>query len=660
MLEKIENLDESVQDYHQSSIVGIQSILNHLNQLDLKLSLVMSKNGPATPKQVLTIDNLTSGENFQGARDYNFQSTRGDNFKSTHDPKYHGANGDTHQENISSSNGQGLLHNTDWPLPKAEVISKLVDVFFQKIYPGFRAFHPTFRDDILLRVRELRSLSNNLEISPQILGVLVCSLRFAENLLPQTEIDKCLDFCRTSILSQCIGFSLIEELQAMALLAYDSYGRSNNPVTWSYIALIANAVIHLNLTKEPTELHYLAKPNHARTKRSKIISPHGVANLKAPTDSFDEECRRNLFWEIFLLDCLSSVSNSLPCKIIENDINRQIPVRPEFWDSPTSDQASSINSSPEELEHLDLASYLVEVVRKLRRIHTFLREPFDINNVKEVLAWQMQLSEIDSELTKWKDSIPIPYRNFLDHQSLSFTSQVTVKDVLFFAIYHMTIIRLNSSVAYQKFDSNFFLLSSTAKKKCLDLANSIAGFSAKIPNLLNSSSENAYALCGPFYAFALWVAARLLFVNSLRSGEEFSSELDQLISVLSDMGKSWESAARYSDILSFLKSEEIENRLKGQSLLAEINGFNDESNTDNDVKDPTENLANHSKSARMFADMRFNAYSLDVSLLKKIDEYKKNGEEMSPNNKTDFMNLLEWFKIPISMENSPFVPKMDM
>lgn len=634
LLEKFDVLDSTVQEFHQSSMLELQAVMDHLKHIDLKvLQIVAREHG--SPRQTLTTDSLNSNNTgkFQGGAGF------------------------------LPENASNTKMAPSWPLPRAEVISKLVDVFFEKIYPGFRALHPTFREDILDKVPQIEELSDACKVPPQILGIVACSLRFAGDLILPEQLETYLTFCRTTILTQCIGFSLIEQLQAMALLAYDSYGRSNNPQTWSYISLIANAVIHLNLTREPVgEVSFQEKPNLTRSKKAKIISPQGVANFKAPTDSFDEECRRNLFWEIFLLDCFSSVSNSLPCKIIETDINRQVPVRLEVWESPTSDRANSVYSNPGEFEHLDSASFLVEVVRKLRRIHTFLREPFDISNVKEVLAWQMQLSEIDTELTKWKESIPLQYRSFLDHQSVAFTHKLTVKDVLFFSIYHMTIIRLNSSVAYQKFDSNFFLLSSTAKKKCLDSANSIASFSARIPTLLNCSSGSTYAICGPFYAFTLWVAARLLFVDALRSGDEFPSELDQLISVLSSIGGLWESASRYSDILSFLKNEEIENRANGRSLMAEINGFGtlDESNTDSDIKDPSDSLANHSKSARIFADMRFNAYSLDVSLSKKIEQSKKNGEEMSPNNKTDFMNLLEWFKIPISMENSPFVPQMEL
>lgn len=652
MLEKLEFLDSSIQENHETSLIELQSVVEYLKLIDSKVLQILSRSAKHddSTRQALSIKSLTSSSNENISISHNSATT---------------VNSD---ENLLHSNGHDIMllpgQNAvlSWPLPSMGIICKLIDVFFEKIYPGFRALHPTFRNDIIVSVSQIDRVSEASEVPPEILGVILCSIRFAGELMPPQQIETCQKFCRTTILSKCIGFSLIEQLQAMALLAYDSYGRSNNPVTWSYISLISNAVIHLNLTREPVMKEpYQAKTNYSRSKKAKIISPPNVANLEAPTTPFDEECRRNLFWEIFLLDCLSSASNSLPCKIIETDINRQVPVRSDMWNIPESYQGGSIDVNSGDHGHFDSASDLVEIVRKLRKIHTFLREPFDINNVKEVLAWQMQLSEIDAELLDWKDSIPLHYQQFLDSQTITFTEKLSVKDVLFFSIYHMTIIRLNSSIAYQKFDSHFFLLSSTAKEKCLESAKGIASFSSKLPIHLDHLGEDLYALCGPFYAFAIWVAARLLFVNALRYGEPFSSELDQLISVLSIMGTVWESASRYSDILSFLKNEEIEIRANGLSLLTEADNFDDldKTNVDNDIKDPFENHSHHSKSARIFADMRFNAYSLDVSLSKKLDQFKKSGEELSPNNRTDFTNLLEWFKIPISVEDSPFRHRME-
>lgn len=36
----------------------------------------------------------------------------------------------------------------------------------------------------------------------------------------------------------------------MTLLAFDLFGKSNNPETWSVISMISSGAIHLNLTKE--------------------------------------------------------------------------------------------------------------------------------------------------------------------------------------------------------------------------------------------------------------------------------------------------------------------------------------------------------------------------------------------------------------------------
>lgn len=540
-------------------------------------------------------------------------------------------------------------------VPSLTIFTELVDIFHKNVYPGFRVIHPSLRSQLIEEYALL--LTNDptgSEILPHLLGIILVSVPFMKNRILQHQKDSYQAHCRSNILTKCISITLIEHLQAMALLTFDLFGRSNDPLTWSYIALISAAVIHLGLTKEPAESEKcIGSPelvDGPSPKRPKIITPQSITSLRKTVTSFEEECQRNLFWEIFILDRLSSVSNSFPCKIDEAEIERQLPLREDLWRRLMKwVNGRKLNdpevAAPQFNENHDSAAFLVEIVAKLGKIHTFLRESFDISDVKQVLAWQMKFSELSAEVVLWKNQLPDSYQAFLETRENSFHRELTVKDTLLFSIYHMTIIRLNSSVGYQNFDSDYILFSSMARSKCLESAQSIAEYSTKIPNFFAYTESDPYAICGPYYGFTIWVAARLLFVNAIRSEEDFGAALDQLLLALSRIGLVWRSSAKYKEILDLLKKEESEYRANGQSVFT-IDPTLSVNSTDGGSQ-----LSLHPESSRLFSDMRFNAYSLGVILSKKVEQVKRDGISFSPHNQTDFSNFFQWFKIPINELN---------
>lgn len=655
MLDKLLLLDAKIEGNQESALLELRVMADQLKDLKSKVKLILNQTStiPNTFSSVgvLSVESLTTSSDSLSQH----ASDSADRTGSDRSPERNLALA------ILLENARNVLFSLpSWPLPSLPIVGKLVDLFFLRIFPGFRVVHPSSRNALLdLYAQHLASRSPDAsKIAPNFLGVILCAIRFAHQILLSEEIDRCRNFCRTTILSKCIGVALVEDLQAMTLLAYDLFGKSNNPRTWGYISLISCAVIHLNLTKEPPASEKLSfRQNDQGTKRAKILSPQNVISPKTLTP-FDEECHRNLFWEIYILDRLSSVSNSFPCKLDGKEIDRQLPIKASLW-TPTMDeemnQLGRKLKQPAPRDCYDSAAYLIEIVNILGDIHLFLRESIDVTNMKEILSWQMKFSEFDNELLRWKASLPMVYQQYLDLQVINFEQNVTVKDVLLFSIYHMAVIRLNSALGYQKFDSNYFLFSNTARTKCLDSAESIASFSEKLPVLLGHLQGEIFSSCGPFFGFTVWVAARLLLVNAINNGEGFSPSLDQLISVLTKMGHTWESCMKYRDILGFLKDEELENMSHDLGLLSREVGLGNPGEVFPEGEEGNAEERYHSKSAKVFSDMRFNAYSLDVLLSKKIEQFRKEGKgEISPHNQTDFSNFFEWFKMPINELNSPF------
>lgn len=657
MLQKIEGLDEKLDRQQYSSLREIRAVAELLQRVETQMHQIMRNGSILLSHAQNDYTNAFGAQSLVPHLDQN-----GDAIEHQSEPLRIG----NHVDQVPRTETYPAVKKyTIWPLPSEQVTSTIIAQFFKKVYPGYRVVHPSTKDLLVAEYARRWSVGGDAtEVPPNILGVILCGLRFSQGMLLAQEIQRCREFCRSTIVTKCIAVTLVEQLQAMALMAYDLYGDSNNPQTWSYISLMANGVMHLGLCREPIMDHDSKQQSEMKglqndhsediektRKKAKTTRLLYVSTSVGPHGAFDDELQKNIFWEAFMLDRLLSVSNSFPFKILDSEIDRLLPLNDKTWDYLAEEVQGKklngegkINENLQRFGSIDLAGLFAQVVDKLGNIHTFLRESFDVKNVKEVLAWQMRFSEIDNDFAKWKGNLTPHYQLFLDNQTVSFARQVTVKDVLLFTVYHMAVIRLNSAVGYHNFDSKYFLLSSTARSKCLKSAESIAAFTSNVPVLLGHLEGDVHAACGPYYGFALWVAARLLFVDSIKSGEEFLPGLDLLILVLSQVGHLWRSSLRYNEILTFLRNEELENRAKGFRALVE--------GTVSPGSD-SKNLQLHSKSAQVFADMRFNAYSLDVLLSEKIEQFKKDYGEISTHSPTDFSNFFSWFKIPSGQMTPP-------
>lgn len=579
-------------------------------------------------------------------------------------------------------------------LPSESQIRMLIDIYFESVNPIFPILCPT--NTIPKLLEQSRDGSK-----PLLLGVILCSLRFASSIISREEVKKYHTYCKGQIISTCIGMCNIEQLQAMTLLTFDLFGKSNNPETWSFISLISSGVVHLNLTKERRQTQQIVIPSpdqetqkdHTKQLESRKRAIKNVKLLKSPIDWFEEESRRRLFWEIYILDKLSSVSNSFPFKIPESEIDCLFPVEYDSWiaDRNYRNDTTIRNSQRRILSDgvinanmlndlffndniYDSSCFLIELIHILGKVHTFMRHPIDIQSLKDVLNWQMKFSEIDNEIQNWRKTVPQRYLNLVDNDS--FDKPLAIKDVLFHALYHATIIRLNSAAGFPYFHSNYFLSSEEARFKSLQSANHILSFSKKLPQSF-SNNEHIYELCGPQYAFAIWVTARLILVNAINYGNKMPQELDYLIDLLSKIGGIWESSKKYSEILNFLKMDKFESTVNDLNFMRlsegsqnlnmydgkiDDNDNDDDDDDDDDVVSDANQLSQSqhlSKSARIISDMRLNAYIVDVILSKKIEKFKQNESKVStnsPHNQNDFSNIFEWFKLPIAHEfNVPFI-----
>ena len=260
----------------------------------------------------------------------------------------------------------------------------------------------------------------------------------------------------------------------------------------------------------------------------------------------------------------------------------------------------------------------------LSKTHQFLKRPVDIGALSDVEDWQKSYRDLDSELQTWKYNLPTEYGN-IDRLFNSAASNKIVNCgwVMLHATYHTAVIRLHSSAAYPTTRSPIFTPSFSAGQKCLGAVREIQALGDYVVNngMLNK--------LGPPFAFTLWVAARLLLVHSSTIEHKVNPQIMFFVTTLAEIGKYWNVAQRYSDILSRVLEEYQQSE---RSL-----GANGERITPSTVK--------------ILADMRRCAYDLDFLISRQprpiAHMYAASTPVRTPApNELEYLDVFDFFNMP--------------
>ncbi|ODQ81663.1 hypothetical protein BABINDRAFT_28744, partial [Babjeviella inositovora NRRL Y-12698] len=535
-------------------------------------------------------------------------------------------------------------HLITQPLDPTQLQTKYVlETYFKKVHPLFPILHPYHTFDSIY-------YNPHPHKTPFVFyAILFASLRFIKldklsGMFSPAECEHYYHFCCQKIMLNCISVANLDQLTAMTLFAFSSYGSFNGTETRSFIALACSGAVHLNLIREKNAqpLRLIDNGSNSfsyQSLRRSTISSKSAKLLSTPANWFEEESRRRVFWGIYILDKLSSVANSFPLKIPESEVNLLLPAKLSYWEESENKRNGDYDEGEKPMSPLteyqmidhsnetyDSFSYSVEVCHILGDIHSFLRKPLDILSLTPVLQWQMNFHGICGQIAKWKATIPLRYQKFLDQsdneEDMTYFSLV---DINFHALYHMMIIRLHSSVGYPHIQSKFFTSTPTGREKCIESAARIVAVARTLTsNKLFTSdmqTDGIYSLMGPQYAFCLWVASRLLVVDALTEGGDFSPDLHFLVDVLFKSGKAWYCATKYAQLVTFLMNEQLELLKKKVVMVEKTHGertlaVDDESASDSDEIDDRY----HSSTAKIFFDMRCNSYVIDFVLTKKMEQ----------------------------------------
>lgn len=450
-------------------------------------------------------------------------------------------------------------------IPPPEKCVLLIDHYFKYVNPFSPIIHPRQRTAIISDIS-----SNNAVL----LGILSIAVKLVAG------YDGYFESIKKLIITKCYSVKSTEELTAITLLALALYGELNNHETWSMVSLAIGGVIHLGLGDVSGE------ENNWR-------------------EWIDSETKRNLVWEVYKLDKLSSMGSHFNSQMATPKC--LLPLDTQYWlnlSTGFQHQTRTLTYRPE-LNWYGTNSLIIEILQLMDECSSFRRSPLDIHEVKDLLSWQLQCYEFDHKIITWKNQLSPKMSEFLDSDN---NYNDIINDplaVLLHALYNTLLIRLHSPAAFSN-SLDKYVSSQTSKSRCLKAAG-------RILSLLKLPHEDL----GPYYPFAIWVSGRVLLVNHISNREDISQDFEYCINLLRSMG--YGCAARYADILEYFKDDKV----------IDSPEFHDHPST-----------GSYSEEARLIIDLKLNASSLDSLLSRKVERVRNKDNGLDD-------DVFDWFRLPL-------------
>jgi hypothetical protein len=451
-------------------------------------------------------------------------------------------------------------------LPGRAQLESIVAAYFDHIHPWIPLIH------------QARFLANFAEPfnggkSTVILHAMVIA---AARFVPDLDVDsvKLLRARRNMILCIAMDTMSLHNLQALSILAWDDIGRGNASKAWSIIGSLSRTVEYLQLAQEQRleEVHPLCQP---------------YTSLPFTDDWTVIEERRRVFWNIFLLDRLCSVTMGWSSSLTSSDVLRRLPcdgvlwrketpvTTPYFgiWDksrgslnqpigfesvnSPSSARGDDVHSQvsgqvpvnnnqgslPKPLvSSIGAFAYNIEATESMSRIMThFLQQQVNFEVQGEVEAWLTRFKELDLRLVHWKMLLPQKWKanpNLIRQVHLMDPNLTTAH-----VTHNASMILLHQVIAYPPLYWRFRskLPSGCSAEACLSAGTEISTISAKYI----SKSISGSPISGQF-AFCLFLAGRVLLIHWQYTSEiTLRPEFWSIVESLLVMSKRWVGACEY-------------------------------------------------------------------------------------------------------------------
>lgn len=289
--------------------------------------------------------------------------------------------------------------------PPDDLVDSLVDIYFERIHPWIPMLHVTnFRRDMA----EPERRRANASILNAITSLCV---RFSDDpRLSDADARTLLSKrSREAVILQSMESFSVANLQALIICAFDTIAGGRGPSAWSIVGSMTRTAEQLQLGIEEGDLAHLEAASNGVISR--------IAFLPPPTNWCEEEERRRVFWNVFLMDRFCSISTGWNLSLTSADARRRLPCEGGLWEAGqrldhqapyfgVSDQSGPVESvlsdvRPETQDQYSLGgfAYAIEATESLSLVTSFfLQQMVDISQPQQVQIWLMRFKQLDLRL----------------------------------------------------------------------------------------------------------------------------------------------------------------------------------------------------------------------------------------------------------------------
>ncbi|GAN11473.1 conserved hypothetical protein [Mucor ambiguus] len=299
----------------------------------------------------------------------------------------HYSNNSTVKHEASSSSLMiSRQENEDDDFPPPEIVTHLIDLFFQYLNSVFPFVH---------RARLKQSMNEGTVSKPLLWSVMAIAARFSDH--PNIKTDppywagEKFAMKATSLINATLLEPTIPNLQFWGIMSCLEYGRASGSKAWIYGGIAVRICQELGLNKEET----LATP---------------ILAVDGSIDHVAMALRRRIFWSTLCIDKFASTSTNRPqgFDIGEYDVEPPTLNESRLLRDPlqgfTLDRLVIANDPL-----MDVIPYYLRVLERFGEIAKYMGRA---KTAGATVAWPPinEFSELDAKMRQWRDDLPEVYQ----------------------------------------------------------------------------------------------------------------------------------------------------------------------------------------------------------------------------------------------------------
>ncbi|KAK9780148.1 putative Fungal-specific transcription factor domain-containing protein [Seiridium cardinale] len=420
-----------------------------------------------------------------------------------------------------------------------DLVDSLVEIYFARIQPWIPILHVTRFQENMKVPRQRQKMKSIFH------AIASLCARFSDDprLAGHEARAKLVKECRQAVILDSMESFSVESLQALIICAFDTIGSGRGPSAWSIVGSMARTAEQLQLNIEDDESRQLRKD-------SKVLIAR-VAFLPPCRDWAEEEGRRRVFWNVFLMDRFCSIATGWNLSLKSAEVKRRLPCEGALWrlaeplasptpyfgipeqPNPTEESLLNVSPSADDPSSLGGLSYCIEATESLSLVTSFfLRQLVDVSDVQSIRLWLLRFKQLDLRLVQWKTFLPERWREACARNA---DGNLDPNLTLAHLTHNTAVVLLHQGVAYPSPEwqaSPIRLPSASSAETCLTAAREVAIIADKF-------LQDADFLTNPQFSFCLFICGRMFLAHSAYYGVDLPQEFDVLLNNLWEVSRRW-------------------------------------------------------------------------------------------------------------------------